>query len=90
MSTEQIYTSVCNVINKRLFADRRDQNAGSLKHLDVGAGQGQLISRLKDRFLARETHRYKTIDSNNQVIVLKNCSKEALLGRTIVMSARKR
>jgi len=50
MSTEQIYTSVSNVINNRLFADRRDQDAGILKHLDVGAGQGQLISRLKERF----------------------------------------
>jgi len=50
MSTEKIYTSVCNVIKKRLFADRRDKKAGSLNHLDVGAGHGQLISRLKDRF----------------------------------------
>jgi SAM-dependent methyltransferase len=42
------------------------------------------------RFLSRETHRYKTIDADNQGIVLKNFSKEALLGRTIVVSARKR
>lgn len=42
------------------------------------------------RFLSRETGRYKTIDSINRAIVLKNFSKEALLGRTIVVSARKR
>jgi SAM-dependent methyltransferase len=42
------------------------------------------------RFVSRETYRYKTINSNNRGIVLKNFSKEALLGRTIVVSARKR
>ena len=42
------------------------------------------------RFLSRETYRYKTIDSKNSGIVLKNFSKEVLLGRTIVVSARKR
>ena len=42
------------------------------------------------RFLSRETHRYRTIDADNRGIVMKNFSKEALLGRTIVVSARKR
>jgi len=50
MSTEQIYTSVSNVINSRFFSGMRNQDGSSLSHLDVGAGQGQLISRLKDRF----------------------------------------
>ncbi|WP_281184618.1 class I SAM-dependent methyltransferase [Trichlorobacter lovleyi] len=42
------------------------------------------------KFLSRETYRYKTIDSKNSGIVLKNFSKEVLLGRTIVVSAKKR
>lgn len=42
------------------------------------------------RFLSRETNRYKTIDSNNNAIVLKNFSKEILFGRTIIVSAQKR
>ena len=42
------------------------------------------------RFLSRETHRYRTIGDDNRAIVLKNFSKEALLGRTIVVSAWKR
>lgn len=48
MSTEQIYTSVGDVIQSRLFCGQQEQ--GELDHLDVGAGQGQLISRLRDRF----------------------------------------
>lgn len=42
------------------------------------------------RFLARETGRYRTITPDNRAIVLKNFSREILLGRTIVVSARKR
>jgi len=50
MSTEQIYSSVCNVITDRFISDKMGKNGGTLIHLDVGAGQGQLIARLKDRF----------------------------------------
>ena len=50
MSTELIYASVCNVINRRIHAVKQDKSTGILMHLDVGAGQGQLISRMKDRF----------------------------------------
>jgi len=50
MSTEQIYTSVSNVINSRLVAGMKNQGNSGLNHLDVGAGQGQLICRLKERF----------------------------------------
>jgi ubiquinone/menaquinone biosynthesis C-methylase UbiE len=41
------------------------------------------------RFLSSEKKRYKTIDSNNIDIVLKNFSKEILFGRTIIVSAQK-
>jgi ubiquinone/menaquinone biosynthesis C-methylase UbiE len=50
MSTEQIYASVSNVIRSRRFAGEQSQDGSTLRHLDVGAGQGQLICRLKDRF----------------------------------------
>jgi ubiquinone/menaquinone biosynthesis C-methylase UbiE len=49
MSTEQIYAGVSDVINKFNAAKQPEDN-NTLIHLDIGAGQGQLITKLRDFF----------------------------------------
>jgi len=50
MSTELIYASVCTVISRRLHDGQPGKSSNALIFLDVGAGWGQLITRMKERF----------------------------------------